>query len=130
MTNTEALFQKIVSILIDIDATSALQAKHWQAPDNESKIYETLLSESVSTNEIAKAFSILKKQKLYSEQENGEFIISGNGWGIANNTLYIANPFSPELEELLDSRARGLYQFDEIGVMEGSIFDTSPKKFK
>ncbi|MAX51851.1 MAG: hypothetical protein CMH22_07695 [Methylophaga sp.] len=127
MTNTEALFQKIVNILIEIEATTELQAKHWQAPENESMIFETLLSESVSTADIAKAFSLHKKQKLYSESEHGEFIISGNGWGIANDILYMVNPFSPELEELLDSRARGLYHFEGIGVLEGSIFDTSPK---
>lgn len=113
---SDNLFKKLISHLIQLGATTPQKSEHWPMPENEEAIFATLLAEGISPKHIAQSFAQHKGWTIY-EESMGEFTERGRQWGIADNTLYITNPFATELEELLDKQNRGALQFEEIGLL-------------
>lgn len=118
MTSTESLFKQIIAILIHQEVTTQLQSEHWPAPNHDSEIYNALLAEGVTPVHIANAFAELKDYEIY-DPKSGDFSESGPGWGIANDRLFISNPFSHLVDELLENQSRGLLKFSSIGLLVG-----------
>lgn len=120
MTNTENLFHRIVGILIAQGVTTRHESAHWPVPQSDEEIYDALINEGVTISQIAKAFAEDKNKAIYNAKVDGDFDEAGTGWGIANNTLFVVNPYSHVMEELLDRRARGFVVFSKTGILEGS----------
>lgn len=127
MTNTDNLYQRIVSILIAQGTTTELKTRHWHSPESDDEIFDSLITEGVSTSDIAKAFAEDRNKQIFNPETDGEFEDSGIDWGIANDTLYVANPYGHILEEHFDKRARGLVKFSKTGILVGNYTLSSEK---
>lgn len=127
--SSDNLFKKLISHLIEQGATTAQKSEHWPLPENESEIFSSLLAEGIAPINIAKAFAALREWEIY-DSSMGDFTDRGRAWGICNKTLFITNPYSSELEELLDAAERGKLQFEELGILVGDdvelIEETEP----
>lgn len=119
MTGTTELYQRVIEKLIGLGITDVVKSSHWPIPDTDEAIYHALIEEGISSGDIAQAFSLLCNKPIF-DIESGGFDHEGAGWGIANDTLYIVNPYSSTMEEMLEERAIGKVQFSKIGILEGS----------
>lgn len=118
MTGTAQLYQTVIEELISQGVTDAIKSAHWPVPETDEAIYYALLEENVASADIAKVFSALTKKPLFNSAET-EFEHAGEGWGIADDTLYIVNPYGHTMEEMLEERAKGKYSFSRTGILEG-----------
>ncbi|WP_292741658.1 ATPase, T2SS/T4P/T4SS family, partial [Methylophaga sp. UBA2687] len=119
MTGTTELFQRILEKLISQGVTDSIKSSHWPIPESGEAIYHSLIEEGVSAADIATAFSQLSNKPIYSI-DDGEFDHEGAGWGIANNTLYIVNPYGHTIEEMLEEQAKGKVNFSKTGILIGT----------
>lgn len=119
MTGTTELFQRIIEALVAMGVTDSIKSAHWPIPESDETLYRALIDEGVSAVNIAEAFSKLTNKPIYSG-EAGDFDHEGDDWGIANNTLYIVNPYGHTMEEMLEERAKGKVNFDKTGILIGS----------
>lgn len=118
MTGTAQLYQHVIEVLIELGVTDAIKSAHWPVPETDEAIYHALHEENISSSDIAKVYSSLTKKPIFNPEET-EFDKSGDGWGIANDTLYIVNPYGHTMEEMLEERAKGKVFFSRTGILEG-----------
>lgn len=118
MTGTAQLYQQVIEELIRLGVTDAIKSAHWPVPESDESIYYALLEENVASADIAKVFSTLTNKPIFNAKE-AEFEHKGEGWGIANDTLYIVNPYGHTMEEMLEEREKGKFSFSRTGILEG-----------
>ncbi len=125
-------FEKIISVLVKIDALSEKVARNISTPDCLEAIVPRLLEQGVDDVLLANALSEIYHCDLYQDDESytGELIRSTHDkcpWLISDSILYVTNPYDRDQIEPLIRRkkdAKDHLYFDKLGVLAMSDFES------
>jgi len=117
--SVESKFDGIKKNLVSLDIVKEWEIQGWQTPESLTDIVQFLSKEGIAPDMALTSIAMMLGKEVYDLKSHGEPLQSGDGWILTQEKVWVTDPFSDVLPEMLDLRDRGKYSFSDYGIHIG-----------